>query len=241
MEFTNDDATLPRRRRMGVGTWLLGGILLLLALTLGLREAQAEGAAELNPIVGQHNAIAQPQLRTLGSAIRMPQLATTHPILGGANAIQLPALAVATQPILGATNAIQQPQLAVVKAPILGSGNAIQQPQLAFASLGSQLQAVRLPILGSGNAIVSPRLGSSLGMTTTPTLVDLPTTGAGIAGDSLLPTLLVLLLAGLAVVAFALAIVLQRHLVPREPASRRPRLRFDQVHPLLRYGGDPIA
>jgi hypothetical protein len=244
---------------------LLGGILLLLlALSLGMQQTSAaESSGQLHPIVGQHNRIAHPSLTARpGAAIRMPQLATTAPILGSANAIQQPNLAIAKSPILGSTNAIQQPvlaiakspilgsanaiqqpALAVAKAPILGSANAIQQPALALGSLTVQVQAVRLPILTNTNGIVQPALDTSLDATT-PTLLTLPVTGSGIATTDHLPNLLVLLLAGLAVCAFGLAIRLQHRLVDPDGQlhPHRPhQTAIHPVHPLHRYGGEPIA
>lgn len=265
MTSNHDTTVVTPSRRLGPGSWLLGGILLLLlALSLGMHETRAaENSSQLNPIVGQHNRIAQPSLTARpGAAIRMPQLATRtpilgstnaiqqpqfvvakSPILGSANAIQQPMLSVAKAPILGSANAIQQPMLSVAKAPILGSANAIQQPALALGSLTVQVQAVRLPILTTTNDIVQPSLATSLD-TTTPTLINLPTTGSGTADTSVLPNLLVLLLAGLACGAFALAIRVQHRLVDPDGQGQphRPHLTdIHPVHPLHRYGGEPIA
>ena len=243
---TNDETGVATpNRRLNSRFWLLSGILVLLTLMLGMQETAAESATQLSPIVGQHNRIAQPTLTVRpGAAIRMPQLTVARtPILGSANAIQQPTLSVAKVPILGSANAIQRPTLTIAKAPILGSTNAIQQPQLALSSLQVQVRAVRLPILS--NAIVQPRLDSTFGATTTPhTMVGLPTTGSGIADRSMLPNLLVLLLAGLAVAAFGLAIRVQHQIVDpsgqRQP--HRPHLtEIHPTHPLMRYGGDPTA
>ena len=223
---TNDETGVATpNRRLNSRFWLLSGILVLLTLMLGMQETAAESATQLSPIVGQHNRIAQPTLTVRpGAAIRMPQLT------------------IAKAPILGSANAIQHPQLVIAKAPILGSANAIQQPQLALSSLQVQVRAVRLPILSS--AIVQPRLETSLGTTTPHTMVGLPTTGSGIADRSMLPNLLVLVLAGLAVCAFGLAIRVQHQIVDpsgqRQP--HRPHLtEIHPTHPLMRYGGDPTA
>ncbi|MEJ7837960.1 MAG: hypothetical protein WKF81_04045 [Thermomicrobiales bacterium] len=113
-----------------------------------------------------------------------------------------------------------------------------------MSSLNVQLRTVRLPILGTSNDIVQPRLAASPGTTTTPTQVGLPSTGAGIADTAMLPNLLVLLLAGLALGAFALAIRVQHQIV--DPGGQahphRPhRTAIHPIHPLQRYGGDPSA
>ena len=79
------DTDVPRRRLLGTSVWLFADILVLLALTLGLRDTSAaESATQLSPIVGQHNRIAQPTLTVRpGTAIRMPQLTIVKaPILG---------------------------------------------------------------------------------------------------------------------------------------------------------------